>query len=356
MTEYAMGFPAKYIQGPGTIHQIGDVAAKLGTSALVMADAVVRDLAWPQISESLAGASVDHHFELFSGECCRPEFTRIAEVGRQIKADIVIAVGGGKTLDAGKAAAADFGAEMISVPTIASTDAPVSSLAVEYNEQHQQVGAIFFNRAPSAVVVDSQIVANAPARLLAAGMGDGLATWYEARACSASGARNFHGGNISEVGLTLARLCRDAIIAHGKAAFDAVAENAVTDSVERVIEANTFLSGVGFENTGVAGAHALDGALTRFSENHDSQHGERVALGILMQLSLEGDDAEIELLKAFYTQVGLPLSLRDLGLGDLSDDEIVRLADLVVRDGSPIRKLPFEVTSQSVTAALRGLR
>lgn len=353
---YALGFPAKYIQGAGALDRIGTVTGKMGSKALVMADAIVRDLTWPQIRSSLSGADVRAHFELFSGECCRPEFTRIADVGRRVEADVLIAVGGGKALDAGKAAAAEMGVDMVAVPTIASTDAPVSSLAVEYNEDHAQVGAIFFNRAPSVVLVDSQIVANAPERLLAAGMGDGLATWYEARACAASGAQNFHGGDVSQVGMTLARLCRDTILEFGETAFQDVSRNEATEAVERVIEANTFLSGVGFENTGVAGAHALDGALTRFRSDHESQHGERVAVGILMQLLLAEDQAEVDLLRVFYGKVGLPVSLSDLGLEGLTDQQIEQLAGLVLRDGSPIRNLPFDLSPSQVAGALSRLR
>ncbi len=50
-------------------------------------------------------------------------------------------------------------------------------------------------RNPNMVIVDTQIVAGAPARLLAAGIGDALATWFEARACSRSGATTMAGGS-----------------------------------------------------------------------------------------------------------------------------------------------------------------
>ncbi len=197
MTEYAHGFPAKYYQGPGAIGRIGELASRLGANALVMADGIVRDIVWPKIASSLDETGITNRFETFSGECSQPEIDRIAGVARAAGVDLIIAAGGGKGLDAGKAVAEAIGADMISVPTIASTDAPVSSVVVLYNDDHVQVGALFLKRAPSGVIVDSQIIANAPARLLSAGMGDALATWYEARACSASGARNFHGGDIS---------------------------------------------------------------------------------------------------------------------------------------------------------------
>lgn len=356
MIEYVHGFPAKYFQGPGALGGVGETAARLGTSALVMADNVVADLAWPRIRESLDGAGMVSRFETFSGECCEPEIDRIAGLARDAGADLIIAAGGGKALDAGKVVAEKIGADMISVPTIASTDAPVSSVAVIYDEHHVQTGAVFLKRAPSAVIVDSQVIANAPARLLSAGMGDALATWYEARACAASGSRNFHGGNISEVGLSLSRLCRDVIVEHGKAAFDDVSAHRVSEAVEKVIEANTFLSGVGFENTGVAGAHALDGALSRFTTGHESQHGERVGVGILMQLILEDDPAELALLRNFYAEVELPRTLADLGLPDIDASGIERLAGLVTREGSQIHKMPMPITTEAVAAALMQLR
>lgn len=356
MTEYAHGFPAKYYQGPGAIGRIGELASRLGANALVMADGIVRDIVWPKIASSLDETGITNRFETFSGECSQPEIDRIAGVARAAGVDLIIAAGGGKGLDAGKAVAEAIGADMISVPTIASTDAPVSSVVVLYNDDHVQVGALFLKRAPSGVIVDSQIIANAPARLLSAGMGDALATWYEARACSASGARNFHGGDISDVGMTLSRLCRDTILEHGAVAYRDVEANRVSEAVEKVIEANTFLSGVGFENTGVAGAHALDGALTRFTTGHTSQHGERVGVGILMQLILEGDSEEAERLRAFYEEVRLPRTLSDLGLQDMSDDDIERLSALVTREGSQVHKLPFEVTAAAVSDALKSLR
>lgn len=356
MTEYAHGFPAKYFQGPDELARVGGTAARLGTQALLIADEIVAGLVRPQIAESLDAAKVSHGFETFSGECCEAEIDRIAAIGREAGADLIIAAGGGKALDAGKVVAESIDADMISVPTIASTDAPVSSVAVIYSDEHIQTGAVFLKRAPSAVIVDSRIIANAPARLLSAGMGDALATWYEARACAASGSQNFHGGNISQVGLSLSQLCRDVIIEHGKAAYDDVSANQVSDAVEKVIEANTFLSGVGFENTGVAGAHALDGALTRFTKDHTSQHGERVGVGILMQLILEGDQDELALLREFYAGVQLPRTLSDLGLPDLDDREIERLADLVTREGSQVHKLPFPVTTEAVVSALKELR
>jgi len=356
MTDYALGFPGKYIQGPGAIDRLGTIAAAYCKAPLVMADGFVRDLLEDRLSASLKAAGLNFSFETFGGECSRTEFCRIAEAGRTAGSDLVIAVGGGKALDAGKAAAAEMGVDVVSVPTIASTDAPASSVAVEYSDTHVIVGALRFPRAPIAVIVDSQIIAEAPPHLLAAGMGDALATWVEARTCRKAGRDNMHGGRIPDTAMVLAERCYDLILTHGREAMAAVRQHQVTDALEQVIEANVFLSGVGFQNTGVAGAHALDGAIGHFTDSHDSQHGERVGVGILMQLHLEGAEDEIAALSLFYKDVGLPRTLAAVDLPDMSDDDLDRLAGFVMRDGSPIRNMHIDVTRAEVAAALAKLR
>lgn len=66
-------------------------------------------------------------------------------------------------------------------PTIASTDAPCSALSVIYTDAGEFDRYLLLPHNPNMVIVDTQIVAGAPARLLAAGIGDALATWFEAR-------------------------------------------------------------------------------------------------------------------------------------------------------------------------------
>ena len=59
-----------------------------------------------------------------------------------------------------------------------------------------------------------------------------------------------------------------------------------------MIEANTYLSGVGFESGGLAAAHALYNGLTAIPDAHHYYHGEKVAFGTLTQLVLENAPVE----------------------------------------------------------------
>ena len=183
--------PAKYIQGSGALDRIGGTAAALGNRALVFADDFVKELVGTRVVTSLEAANVVCLWKDFGGECCGPEIHRLKTSGTS--ADLVIAIGGGKALDTGKAVSVELDVPFVSVPTIASTDGAVSSIAVEYSENHTHIGVMRLNCSPAAVLVDTQVIANAPARLLVAGMGDGLATWVEARACYAKGKVNYRG-------------------------------------------------------------------------------------------------------------------------------------------------------------------
>lgn len=347
-----LGLPAKYIQGAGAIDRVGQAAADLADNALVFADDFLRQAFETRVSDSLMAAGVNHQWEMFAGECCRSEINKLATAARATQASIIIALGGGKALDTGKAVAAETGCPFISVPTLASTDGPVTSIAVEYSEDHTHVGVMKFNCSPATVLVDTEVIAQAPVRFLIAGMGDALSTWIEARACHATGQANFRGGAISDMAMTLARSCHDTILEYGRDAVSAASDNKVTEAVERVVEANVFLSGVGVENTGVAGAHALDAAISRSSLDHSSQHGERVALGVMFQLELEQNRDMIDRLLPFYKDVGLPTRFSEIGV---VEPDLDALAQLVLREGSPIRNLPFEADEEKLLKALTAL-
>ena len=156
---------------------------------------------------------------------------------------------------------------------MASNDAPCSGVAVLYNEQGVVVKAVLMRRNPDLVVVDTEIIAKAPVRLFAAGLGDALATWFEARACHKSGARTMARGNVSNTALMMSRLCYDLLMEHGVEALEAVRQHTVTKALEDVVEASIYLSGLGFENGGLAAAHAINDGLAQEPQTHGMYHG-----------------------------------------------------------------------------------
>lgn len=239
------------------------------------------------------------------------------------------------------------------LPSVASTDAPTSALSVVYSEEGEFEKYLFYPSNPDMVIIDSIIIANAPVRLLVSGMGDALSTWFEAQACYKSQAANMSGGQTTLAALNLARLCYDTLLQEGVKAKIAVEQKVTSPALERIIEANTYLSGIGFESSGLAAAHAIHNGLTQLDECHHLYHGEKVAFGTLAQLVLQNSsDAQIDEVLDFCLSVGLPVCLEQLGVTGDVKGKMRKVAEKSCREGETIFNMPGIVTPDSVYSAL----
>ena len=342
--------PNKYIQGVDALKNIAKYAKK---NAFVIADEFVLSITEDIINESFKNENLEVTFEIFNRECSKVEVNRLKEILKTKDSKIIIGVGGGKTLDTAKAVAYYCNLPVMIVPTIASTDAPCSALSVLYTEDGQFDEYLLLPSNPDIVLMDTKIISRAPARLLASGMGDALSTYFEARACERSNALNMGGGLPTKAAMALAKLCFDILIADGEKAMFAAQRSVCTKAVENIIEANTYLSGIGFESGGLAAAHAIHNGLTILEECHDLYHGEKVAFGVLVQLFLENAPMEeIDEVLFFCKNIGLPTSLEELGVSSLETDKLFKVAELATAPGETIHNMPFEVTAEKVLAAI----
>jgi glycerol dehydrogenase len=239
------------------------------------------------------------------------------------------------------------------VPTVASTDAPTSALSVVYTDEGVFEEYVFVPHNPDLVLVDTQLCANAPFRFLVSGMGDALATWVEARATAEARTSTMAGGMPTMAGLALAKLSWDTLIDYGFLARQAAQQHVVTPALEKVVEANTLLSGLGFESGGLAAAHAVHNGLTALPQTHHFMHGEKVNFGTLTQFALEDRPTrEFNEFVSFCMSVGLPTTLADLGLGNVSREELLTVATAATAPGETIHNMPFSVTPGMVVDAM----
>jgi glycerol dehydrogenase len=348
--------PSRYVQGKGAIHQLGEYLKPIGSSPLLVADDLVWGLVGHDIEASLKNAGLPAQREVFHGVPSAKEVDRVVEVIKRVGADVVVAVGGGSAIDTVKAAGHLAGIRWANCPTVASTDAPCSALSVIYTEDGEFEEYRFFPRNPDLVLVDSQVVANAPVELLVAGVGDALATWLEARATARSNSKTMAGGLPTVTGTALAQLSWDVLWDNALQAVDAVRDHEVTPAVEKVIEANTLLSGLGFESGGLAAAHAIHNGLTAVAATHGLAHGQKVNIGSVTQLVLEGAPAgEIRDFIEFTTRVGLPTTLTEVGLRADDLDSLRTVADAATVEGETIHAMPFAVSSADVVSALASI-
>ena len=347
-----IGSPTRYIQGKGEMKNLCSYADKFGKNLFILTSASGRKRVEPAINEGNKDSNLV--YDVFNGECCMTEINRIIKIVEEAGSDVIIGIGGGKIHDTSKAVAYYTKKPVIIVPTIASTDAPCSALSVIYTDEGAFERYIFYSKNPELVLVDSKVISQAPKRLLASGIADGLATWVEARAVMQANGKTMLGKHQTLAGVAIAERCEEILFADGLQAMAACEAKVVTPALENIIEANTLLSGIGFESGGLAAAHAIHNGFTALTGDiHHLTHGEKVAYGTLVQLFLENRPKE-ELNKyiRFYQQIGMPTTLKEMHLENASYEDLLKVGQQATIEGETIHQMPFEVKASDIAQAI----
>lgn len=344
--------PAVYRRGVGVLSEIGEYAKTQGQQALVIGGHKALNAVQGRLVQSLTDAGVKVvSVEWYGGECTWENVERLAGLAREVGADLIIAVGGGKALDTGKATAYMAELPCITVPTIAATCAAFTPLSVMYDDQGRFLHNSSKSACPTGVFVDSQVLLEAPAKWLYAGMGDTLAKWYELRATTSK----IPTTSWTIGGITNGKICYEVINQFGPGAKEAIEAGKVTDSFEYVVDAVVFYAGtssiLGGEKCRGAAAHAVYFGFTNVPAAHGLGHGLLVGFGNLCLLALEqrGTEellAEIKLAR----ECGVPTKLSEIA--ELTEDDLQTIAR-VAADTGDMKNMPMDVTPQMVLDAIR---
>lgn len=340
--------PMRYVQGPDALNQIGQHLEGMGVSnPLVIGGPTAISVCRETMAGSMNEKGIAFDFIEFGGECTFDEVQRVKAACVAGSHDAIIACGGGKALDTGRTAAAgnavnagvvppeimeNIGANVpiIQVPTIAATDAPTAKVSVIYNDKGEFETFLVFRANPEMVFVDTQIIANAPAETLVSGMGDALATYFEAAMSYQTGSPVLAGGLSTRTAQMMARFAFDTLMEYGYQALLEAENNIAGQALEAVVEANILLSGLGYESGGLAAAHAIALSWTRvyhLFEVHPT-HGQFVAFSTLAQLMMEGRNADfLDEIYDFCASIGLPTTLEALGLRNAENEAIRVVAE-----------------------------
>lgn len=349
--------PSRYVQGKGVLKTGIEYIKKLGKNPLLLCD----DIVWEIAGEKLEGYMKDKSMEVthvpFNGEASIVEIERVSKIGISNKIDVVIGLGGGKTIDAAKAISDKLDIPVVIVPTIASTDAPTSALSVIYTEEGTFEKYLFYKTNPELVIVDTEVISKAPPRLLASGIADAMATWVEGSAVIKKNGDTMAGGKSTLAAEAIAAKCEETLFMYAFQALEACRAKVVTPALEAVVEANTLLSGIGFESCGLAAAHAIHNGFTALhGEIHTLTHGEKVAYGTLTQLFLENRPKEVlDKYIYFYKALDLPTTLKEMKLNDASYEDLLKVGNLATQKGETIHNMSFSVTGDDVASALLGV-
>ena len=305
---------SRYIQGPGALDSLGRYVGYLGGRAVAFIDAFMHPILADRVSRALSEVGIESRVVPIEGEVTVPYIANLTGNNAAFRPQFIIGVGGGKAIDTSKGVARSLGVPIVTVPTIASNDSPASRVIAVYDDDHRLAEVVPMDSNPALVVVDSEVILDAPAKFLAAGIGDAISKRFEAEACRLAVGLTPQGTRSLQVARLIADGTYEVLRTHGPAAMAAANRGELTEDYEHTLEAVILLSGLAFENGGLSIAHAVTRGLMAISETSAHLHGEHVAYGLLVQLALAAEaDEVLDDHAEFLRSIGLPDSLHALG-------------------------------------------
>lgn len=349
------GAPSEYILQEGALELLERKLVERGLKHILVVHGMKSWIAvqpyWPTFSE------VVYQEHTYGGECSLDEITELAKTVEKDGFDAVVGVGGGKVLDLVKAVCDMTHTQAILVPTLASNCSPWTPLSVIYDQTGAFIKYDVYPICASLVLIEPNILLQAPKAMFIAGIGDTLAKWYEADVQM----ERLHNKPVPlQISHYTARQCKVLLMEHSEGALKAINAGALNDDfikiVETIIVLGGMVGGFGDHYGRIAGAHSIHNGLTALVATHHVLHGDKVAYGILVQLVLEGKQHEIELLLPFYRSLGLPYSLKGLGIEEIEDDIVTMIAEKSTIKEESIHVLPIgDVDADRVKKAIYEL-
>lgn len=254
----------------------------------------------------------DKNFHLvhYGNECCHSIVNSTLDNLNDNTYDLILGIGGGKSIDASKVMMDKLNIPLFTIPTIASTCAAVSYISVMYEKNHVFQELYFLKRPPHKTFINLDTLIAAPKKYLWAGIGDTLAKYYEMNLKARGKRLNFN----TTMGEKLSHLCKETMLNYGKHALSTSIVDVDFKEVAGVILVTTGIVSnlIDFKYNGAL-AHAIFDALTKIKRVEEEHlHGEVVAFGILIQLQLEGNHEELNNLLNFYKEINLPTTLKEI--------------------------------------------
>ncbi len=347
--------PAQVLRGENCLADSGILAiSRLGKRPLIVGGDRTLAVIKPWLESAFASQHIIASEASYSPDCAESSLAQLKVAASEHQADLIIGIGGGKALDTAKLLAHQCQLPVVTIPTSGATCAAWTALSNIYSEAGAFQYDVTLNRCPDLLILDYGLIRTAPQRTLVAGIGDAIAKWYEASVSSGDSSATLVISAVQQ-----ARVLRDILFQKSAIAIKNPESNEWREVVDATVLLAGVIGGIGGADCRTVAAHAVHNGLTHISEAHDILHGEKVAYGILVQLRLEemiqnnqlAASARQQLLK-FYTEIGLPKTLEDLGLGNVSLSELRHSAAIATHAQSDIHRLPFTVSSEQLIAAM----
>lgn len=312
--------------GDDAFDAIPETLAKFGAKKVVLAGGErALAAAAPGIKASLEGTDIEVTDTIVYGkDCTQDNIDKLVNSSAFQDADVAFAIGGGKAIDTVKTAANELNKIVFSVPTICSNCSAATAIAVVYNNDGS-MSHYAFPPCPVHIFINPKIIAEAPEEYFWAGIGDALSKQPEVEYATSKDELDV----TAELGLSLAHTCSEPLFRWGEQGLADVRANRSSEAVKRIaldIVINTgYVSNLTnqpdfYYNSTLA--HAFYNGSTGIRREGSYLHGEVVSFGVLVMFAYAGDQENLARYAEFNKKLGLPITLKQIGL---TEDDLAEL-------------------------------
>ncbi|MFH1714644.1 MAG: iron-containing alcohol dehydrogenase [Elusimicrobiota bacterium] len=344
--------PAIYIEGSNVITKAIPVLKRWGCRGIILGERRLFEKFTKEINPFLKKLSLTKEF--FNGECAKHEIDRIVKICKNKKYNYIIGFGGGKALDTAKAVSFYINKPCLTIPTSSATSAASTALSALYTENGVSSYYLELPASPACVVVDFNLIINAPQRYIASGMADALAKYYESMAFTGAVSKDL----FVNIALQIAERIHNTIFTIGKGAYNDAGSGRCSEAFKEIVRINILLAGVvggfGGEGCRACAAHAVNNGFTRVPAMRRFLHGEMVGYGNILQLKLENKNSEIKKLKKLYKALSLPYSFESFQV-EMNDNQKENVIKHICSRKETLKNMPRRISKDEIEKILFNL-
>lgn len=352
MSNYSVFLPS-YSIGDDVYKKIPEICEPYGKTAVVVGGKTAIEKSKEYLLDAVKDSNIKIlDFVWFGGNSTYENVEMLKNNPVVREADMVFAVGGGRSLDTSKTMCDQTGQALFTFPTIASNCAPITQVTVIYDSNGEFKELYFPKKSPAHCFINTKIIAEAPIHYIWAGIGDALSKQYESTLSS----RGDELDHTNLLGISISSKSSEALLKYGEKAYEDAKAKRSSKELEQVvlniIVTTGLVSVLVINDYNSCLAHSIYYGCTTIPEVGETHlHGEIVSYGVLVLLTCDKQFEERDRVYKFNKSIGLPTSLSDL---EVKESDLKKVLDKVM-ETNDIKHVPYEMTREMIYNAIMDL-